>query len=105
MMYLPSAQERQRMAEGVYNVNELLEALNPNEPVDSDGVTEASSQDSEDTLVPNTDRTPTNEEQELRTQGHSSHAENTSGERWRDEVDSVSSTLAEKDQPSRKLPI
>ena len=105
MMYLTSAQERQRMDEWLYNVNDLLEALDPSEAVNSDGDTEASPQDSEDTLVPNTDRTPTNEEQELWTQGHLSHAENAPREGWRDEVDSVSSTLAEKDQPLRKLRI
>ncbi|CAF9939942.1 MAG: hypothetical protein HETSPECPRED_002111 [Heterodermia speciosa] len=101
MIYLPSAHERQRMDEGLYNLNYLLEALDPSEAGNSDGDTEPSPQDSEDILVPNKDRTPTNEEQELRMQGHLSLAENAFGEGWRDEVDSVSSTLAEKDQPIR----
>lgn len=102
VIYLPSAKERQRMNEWLYDVKDLLEALDPHEAGDSDGDSEASSSDSERTLTPGINSVAPTQEQDPQTQERMNNSDNTSRAEWCDEVDSNASTLAEEGQPTRK---
>ena len=99
-----SARKRQRMQEWLYDIEDLLAALDLHEEINTDGDSTTSSWNSETTLVPSTDYAPSTQEHTRQIQGRMNNMENTTGGKQHDEAASITSTMAEKDQPMRKLP-
>ena len=96
------AKKHQRTQEWLYAVQDRLNALDPHEAAEPDADSKASSSESEDALASGINNSSYTQEQEQRTQTKMKNIENTSREGWRNDVDSIASTLAEDGHPRRK---
>ena len=103
IIYTPSAKDRQRIQEWVYDVKDLLAALDPYEAGDADGDSATVSADSDITVILSMDDTPPNQEQERQTKGEIHSVEHATRGQLQDDTDSIATTLAEEDQPMREL--
>ena len=81
---------------------DLLAALDPHEEADTNEDSEASSLNSDSTLVASIDYTPYTQGQEQRTQGGLGSVQTATEAEYHDDTDSLASTLAEEDQQHRK---
>ena len=102
LIHTPSGRERQRIQVWLYDVEDLLAALDPEDENNTDGDSTISSLNSETTLVPSMDCASSKQEQTRRIQGRMGNVKDVTRE-LHDDADITAGTLTENGQPMREF--